>query len=78
MKLSKKRAKMLRRAINEAIHEIISDETFFDQDVIKYPPDLSGVTGWKLEDIRRFDMLRELEAKIDKKIFGVVFEVRGD
>ena len=73
MKISKKRAKLLRHAINDTIYEIIQDPSFFDQTVISSVPDASGVTGWSEDDIKWFDMLSELSHKLEVNIFGPVF-----
>jgi len=68
MKLSKKRAKMLRTAVSDACYDMLSNDEFFDQEEIASSPET-----WYPETTKLFSLLSEIEARIESKIFKDVF-----
>ena len=69
MKISKKKANLLRLVIDDSIQEILANDEFFDKEFLYSD---SSNPKWT-EEKERFNMLSELHYILEKNIFEKVF-----
>lgn len=73
IKISRLRERLLNEAISDAVHDMLNDPDFFDQEMILNPPPDKENGVWYEEDIKRFELVCELLVRITNHIYTNVF-----